>query len=603
MSSVPFFISLLLIVAASAHAQPPDPLGAARDLMVAGQWHEALEAYGEIIAKGETPAKAIAHNNSCVALNNLADYTAALEQCRAAIRLRRQLGDDARTARTLNNLAIALRYLGRFDEATLTYHEALAINQRLGDLEAQAINRQNLGAVEIEAGHYGAALATFAAVEALAADHSAEPWAERQAQLARFNRGVVLEKLGAYREALDLYRQLAADEAGLDAAHRVALRVNLGVIYRNLGDPVQAVSAFEAAAAEADTLGDTAALSNALLNLGLAWHLNLGQAEKAENAYRGALELARQSGDRSEEIQDLFYLGRLLRESGRLAEAQEFFQRCLEVSDAAGSAEGRWSALAGLGRSANDDGHPHDALRYLQQAIEQIETVRASLDGGALRSGYFGDKRPVYAAAIDILTELDDAEPGQGHLEQALELVQRTKARELLDSLGTPRRARDTGGVPQPLIAEDLRRLVTAGGPVLEYFLGESALYVWVIREQSIRLHRLGDGQAIFEEAATVHRTLASRQAPLDERLRRLARALLPDSTIEAHDSSLRIAPDGALHYLPFEILPSPVGDLPAPLVERFEITYLPSASALGRLDNEGPSSDWLFAGFGDPEP
>ncbi len=39
------------------------------------------------------------------------------------------------------------------EEAEFSYREALAINERLGEIEAQLINRQNLGLTATEAGH------------------------------------------------------------------------------------------------------------------------------------------------------------------------------------------------------------------------------------------------------------------------------------------------------------------------------------------------------------------------------------------------------------------------------------------------------------------
>jgi tetratricopeptide (TPR) repeat protein len=247
------------------------------------------------------------------------------------------------------------------------------------------VNLSNLGTLALEAGRYTAALELHAQAAALAGRHRNAPWAAEQERIARINEGVVLEKVGAYREALDLYKQVLAAGGEIDPGRRAALVVNTGTIYRNLGDPVRAAGSYREAIGLYRQAGDTAGLSNAHLNLALALHLNLERPAEAEAAYREALRLAEASGDRSEEIQDLFYLGRLLLGQGRLPEAEDLFRRCLVAAAASGSAEGRWSAREGLGRTARDRGDLTGALANLEAALDEIERVRAGLargDGG-----------------------------------------------------------------------------------------------------------------------------------------------------------------------------------------------------------------------------
>ena len=592
-----FFSGISLGATLLADAPAFGQLDEARAHHVAGKWNEALAAYGEVAARGVPADAAVAFNNSCVIHSRLADYPAALESCRKALELRRGLGDERRLGRTLNNLGLALHRLGRYDQAQAAYREALDINERLGDLEAQLINRQNLGLTATEAGRYGEALKLFDAAEELAAAHAGESWAQTQGRLVRFNRGVVLEKLGAYREALEIYRQLAGERQAFDDGHWASLQVNLGVMYRNLGDPVRAVAAFEEAAAAYERVGDAAALSNATLNLALAWHLNFGRMEDAEAAYRKALELARGSGDRNEEIQDLFYLGHLLLDVGRLEEAEVVFKECLEASEGVGSVEGRWSALYGLGRVAGERGARREALAQFERAIDEIEAVRAGLAGGELRSGYFGDKRPVYASAVRALAELEAGGPGAGHGARGLELVQRTKARELLDSLGD----RGRGDATAPLTAAELAA-VAGHGLVIEYFVGRERLYRWVIGDGEIRMDDLGPARPIRDGVLEVHRALSAGRPPAAELLDSLTGSLLDGlEAALAGGRKLWIAPDGVLHYLPFEILPLPPAGA-VPLIEEFELAYLPSASALDKLTSRREPADIALAGLGDPE-
>jgi CHAT domain-containing protein/Tfp pilus assembly protein PilF len=567
-------------------------LDEARALHVAGRYPEALAAYRAVAesADPDDPASAAAarHNACFLLLFNLPDYQAALAECEQAMRLRRLADDERGLARTLNIYGLALQRVGRYEEAEERFHQSLEINRRRDDFEAEVINLSNLGALATAQGRFTAAIRFHNAAVDLARRHADEPWAMERIVVDRINYGVVLEKVGAYREALTLFEEVLADAGALDPGRLAVLQVNRGVIYRNLGDPVQAVAAFEAAVTTFEALGDLAGQSNAWLNLGLAHHLNLERPEQAEAAFRRALDLARESGDRFEESRDLFHLGRLLLEQGRLDEAEAAFEQCLEVAAVSESTEGRWSAREGLGRVAEARGDLQAALEHLLQAIDSVEKVRADLDRER-RGGYFDDKRSVYAAAVRILAELERREPGAGPAEQALELVQRAKARELLDALG------DRGG--DPLAAADLRRMV-GGRVLLELFLGEERLYAWLIRGSGIRMVDLGDSAPVIAHVTAVHRALSAGEEPSPADLAALSAKLLEETGVTAAASAkLWIAPDGRLDHLSFELLDDG-GEM---LVDRRAVSYLPSASALGWLRGETREPTIGVVGFGDP--
>src|SRR4029079_1151126 len=221
---------------------------------------------------------------------------------------------------------------------------------------------------------YSAAARLYDEAAAIAKAAAGEPWAAEQLRAARIHQGVVLEKVGEYRQAVALYKQLLAERDAGDPRQRASLLVNAGVIYRNLDDAISALAAFDEAAAIYRSVGDVAGLSNAELNRALALHLNLGRPRAAEAAYREALALAERGGDRTEEVQDLFYLGRFLlaraqagdAAASRLAESEALFDRCFAMADGLGWAEGRWSALEGLGRIAMARGKLREAWARLE---------------------------------------------------------------------------------------------------------------------------------------------------------------------------------------------------------------------------------------------
>jgi tetratricopeptide (TPR) repeat protein len=585
-------LAAMLCAASVLRAQSLDDAVA---LHAAGRFAEALESYRSVAEdlKTKNPAAAgMALNNACVILMNTGELREARMECQEALRLRRTLGDNLPIAKTLNNLGLVEQYLAEYESAERHFGEALTLNQALDDVQSQAINLANLGVLATQAGWYPRAIDFQQRAMELALRQPDAPWSDEQIRLARINQAVVLEKLGAYREALDLYELVSDDKDEMHPSRQAGLSLNLGVVYRNLGDPVRALREFEAAEATYDLLGDTAALSNVFLNVGLVTHLNLERPQEAEAAYREALRLAELSGDRSEEIRDLCYLGRFLLEMGRPDEAEPIFQRALGASEESGSAEGRWTSLEGLARIAASRGALEDALGGLREAMQEIEETRSTLDRS--RGEFFGQKRPVYAAAIEVLHRLSLEEPGAGHEEEAFAVAQQAKARMLLDALGTGA----TGG--KPLEASEVMARIR-DGVLLEYFVGESELFLWVVNGESLNMRVLGPPQPILDAVTVTHRELSGGAEPPRSVLDELSRVLLPDlggqPAIVGH---LRIAPDRRLHYLPFELL-SPPGSNGRLLVEMVDVSYLPSASALEWLDRPPSKTNLMVVGVGSP--
>jgi len=403
---------------------------------------------------------------------------------------------------------------------------------------------------------------------------------------------VVLERLGAFREALTLYDEVLETSDEMPDAQRATLLLNRGVVYRNLGDPHRARDAFLEAESTYRRVGDVTALSNVQLNLGLVLHLNLEDPEGAESHYREALQLAETTGDRAEEIQDLYYLGRLLTDRRQLDEAEILFERCLSAAETSGSSEGRWAALAGLGRIEFVRGDLRSSLGHLEGAIVEIERVRGSLPGHELRSGYFGDKRAVYALTIELLASLDAREPGTGHASRALGFAHRAKARALLDELGP-------AAEPLALPTVDEIAARVADELLLEFFVTEAHLFSWTLHRGQIELRAIDAPASILARVGAVHETLAAGNPPDPGVLEELATTLLDPSVRESRGSKrLRIAPDGRLHYLPFELLPMTDGRR---LVETYTVSYLPSGAALAAPGRPKDPRRYTFVGFGDP--
>ena len=591
-----FSLLASLLLMTPLHGEEPELVGA-RALLAEGRLAEAAVAFREVAeSTTDLEVEAKGRNNACVLFKELGDAAAALPQCRRTLELRRSGSDDLRLARALNNLALTLQSLGDFEEAAIRLGEALGVNQQQGDVASETLVRSNLGWLWIEAGHYAEAIRQLDVALELCRAHAEEPWADEQAIVVRINYGVVLEKLGAYREALDLYETLLADPGNLGTTRRATLEVNRGVMYRNLGDPVEALASFERAVSLFETQGDRLGVANAWLNIGLAHHLNLGQLDAAEGAYDRALAECSALGDLGETMRVQLHRGRLDLDLERLGRAFEAFEHSLDLALRIGSSAGRWAALDGRGRVFEARSDLERARSDFESALTVVEEVRSDLERRDLRVGYHDDKRPTYAALVRILARLGEEGGAGAEAIAAWSWVQRAKARELLDAVGGH----------EPLAPEALAELLE-GGALLELFVGERNLFAWVATaEGGLRMFDLGPAAPQVEQARTLLGALA-RGEPAPDAVAALSATLLARTgVLEGEPDHLWVAADGIFRRLPFELL----GTDGVQILDRLTVSYLPNTSALaqvrrrseeGELDEVADAGPWLAA-LGSPE-
>ncbi len=151
----------------------------------------------------------------------------------------------------------------------------------------------------------------------------------------------------------------------------------------------------------------------------------------------------------------------------------------------------------------------------------------------------------------------------------------------------------------QELIVEDNETML------LEYFLGKNASYVWAITRNSARVDELPKADEITDEVRVVYELLAKKpdeetEKRLNDASGKLAKMILTPLANQSNIKRVIVVADGALNYIPFQLLPAPSGN---PLVANYEIVNAPSASILGQLreeKQERPANTKVLAAFGD---
>ena len=164
---------------------------------------------------------------------------------------------------------------------------------------------------------------------------------------------------------------------------------------------------------------------------------------------------------------------------------------------------------------------------------------------------------------------------------------------------------------PKPLGLKQIQQEVLKPDTTLiEYYLGETRSFVWVVSRGQSSSAVLPPAKEIEALAGAFRKSLTAQVSSLTVRQAesessrlsaRLYEMLLkPVERLLAGSQSLIIVPDGVLYYVPFEALQAAGSS--RYLLERFPISYAPSATSLAALE-QSPSAaqQKMLLAFGDP--
>ncbi len=439
---------------------------------------------------------------------------------------------------------------------------------------------------------------------------------------------------GAYEAALKHYRQALASvaPASLDAAH---CHEYIGRVYLAQGDYVGALPELQTALTTyTNTVNpNEAAQVRALIG---QIHEQQGQLKLARRYYEQALATFTKLADRLNQAASYYALGQLaareqnydaaaeyLRQSIALTEdvrrvatsseltaafsatvharyeqyidclmhqhaaqpAQDFAVRAFEISELA-----RARSLAQLLHATQTNLAPgvDDQLAKQERSLRQLLRVKADDKIALLGRAY---KREELLALEAELARLEN---------EYRQVIDTIRARcPAYEQLARPT-AWDLRRIQEQVVADDETLL-------LEYSLGAARSYVWAVTRDRFTSYELPAEASIKAAEEKVYQALktppdARTAADLDAAAQALAQMILSPVAAELNKRRIIVVADGALNYIPFQVLPAPSG-ANEPLVVNYEIINAPSASILGDLQQEAarrqPAN--VLAAFGDP--
>lgn len=526
-------------------------------------------------------------------LRQLGELQTSVELTERGLALAREVGNREHEGSALNNLGVEYKELGDYEKGILYLTQALDIQRETDDKRGEAIVLNNLGGCYLLGGDLTKA-----------------------------------EEL--YLQSIAL-RRLVKDRRG-----EANTLNNLGQVYDRHENHAGAVEFLEQALKLRRELGDKTGEAITLRNLAKSYGA-LGEKEKAVEYYAAANALAKQLGDRRVEADSAYGLALAERGSGNLDKAIETVEGGLALTEQTRNElvnpELRVTYLASVLRyyefytellaeryARSKDG------RDLALALEASERARARVLVELLREARVNIRQGVDPKLIEQAQDLQERLSLQ-YRRRAAALAQNAKPETLaritgeINSLTTeletarvklrrdnPRYADLTQGAT--LSAGEIQSLLDDRTALLEYKLGESRSFLWVVTSDSVRMFSLPPRAEVEKLAREFYDAVASRDktkgAKAGELSDRLGRMLLAPVADAVGSRRLAVVADGVLQFVPFAALQvrSPKSGAQSHLGETNEIVVLPSASVLAELRRDSGRAETpakTVAVFADP--
>ena len=532
----------------------------------------------------------------------------------AALPIAREVQDPETEADILNNSGLLLSSIGRRDEAITMLSAAVPLAQEVGSLDVEAALHHNVGQAYWHLGDSARSLEAYERSMVVKRKMgSPRRLANTLSSMAgvHFALGDSTKALATVNEALELW-EVSGSRPG--TARSLAV---LGRIQHASGDAASATEAFAEAVPLLRQVRDHAGASSVLAS----WaeiDVEKGELDSALEKLEEALRLSREASDRRGEARVLAIRARALRGAGELDEAIASIAEAVVLVEAErgtiARSDLRSSYLAVVRRyydlyielllqAGDEESASSAAFRVSERARSRALLEGLAESAARIRKGIdpaLAERERTVQAEINAREAYRARLAGNGKAAEA-EAAKR-EINDLIESWrmiqAEIRRASPAYAalkMPEPATAESVRSaLLDPDTALVEYYLGEENGYAWVITSESISVHRLPPRAEIERIAREWHDLLsrertglsASQRARLERELassgERLSAAVLAPFMAKLGGKRLLVVADGALHYVPFAALPLPGSG--EPLLTRYEIAHLPSASVIQTL-------------------
>ena len=591
-------------------------------------------------------------NSIGVLFMNSGEYSNSIPYFDRAETVRSEIGDLSNLRRTQSLKASAYLSLGeeqnnagKYSESLMNLEKALEIYQNINSKSGVSEVWNQMGFVYSNLGDYTTAIEKISdAIAIIVEENNTSGLAGAYNHL-----GIVLQMSGRLEKALEYFNNsLGIYEELNDQVNIIALLSNIGTLYFDRKDYLRSEEYLYKALLISREIKDKRLEANCLLNLANAQIL-LGKLNESESNYETGLKIAKYLN--SPDLMWRFYVGMAesIQKSGEYDKAVELNDSALNLIDGIRGTlqderlktsyiarerfafEGVISMLGMLYERDGSRGYDLLAYKYAELSksrafLDMLSESLANLNKGA-DNELLKSQDSIFSSLAVAKQQLED-ESSKDLPDEQIIVDLKSKIKESEEELSRfKQQIRNANPkyadlkYPQPVSLEEVRSLSADKNIVfLEYSVGDSSSFLWVITPTDRHFFRLPDRKSLQEQVESIRFGLLEPAKTTDKFIISAGYSLYtqlikPAEPYLSKKSKLVIIPDGILNYLPFEVLITEnkeesteviYSDLPF-LVKKYPVCYVQSASVLKTLLSEhgsktetNPLNTNLIA-FGDP--
>ena len=597
------------------------------EYLFSGDYQKSIESFREAIHLSEEIASK-AHKVRCLRklslnyweLNNIKEFKYLNEE---ALKIAKEIKHGKEQGRCLINIGLFYWRLNIYSKALTYYERALKIAQEEKSKADEGVCFTDIGLIYLDLGNYEKALNYLE--KALLIDKQIKRTNYISKDLN--NLGVIYRRKGVisgekekFYIAINYFNECLKLVRGTrDVITEIKVLNNIGFVYINLKNYLDALQYLKSGLKKAKGIQNVELIASILTNMANVY-FNLKDYEKSSSLYQRAIEIANEIGDNQILWEAYFGLGQCCEKRNDFRLALIYYKKSIDTIDLIRSQ---------ISLDINKTGFVRDKLKVYESVIDLLYRLKKDDASKIYTKELFQTVERAKARAfmeglgeskIDIEQRLspelkkrkNEVSDKISHFMQELSKhdLPFKKREELLDalqkgedeylSLISKMRVEDSGTAEllNPLVCkvEQLQQLLDRKTALIEYFLGENQSIMIFITKNEIEVHPLPSRSEVEKSLRAYIKILSDPYKTKFRGIRgakRIYKELLPD--IPDNVENLIIVPDGVIYYLPFETLVFSHRDQKIEnkyLVEKYKISYIPSASALLFLSESQPKSE-----------
>lgn len=571
----------------------------------------AIAAHTRLIeihrASGNTAGELGSLQDLAVEYNDAGRFDRSLDTATRAHHLAVEIGSRSAEARTLRDIALAASLVGDYARARASATAALEVATATGDTTILALSTYDLGRLDALAGDFDAARSRFEHALRLGAPNRAVP------ELTLLQLGLLHLQRGEYDEAeRRLNEHLAMRRTSIQREQEALARLGLGDVHMARGQRDKAAELYVAAR---DLLARGQSATNCVAEERVGrLDLDGGRLEDASGRFARMIDIGKRTGHLPCIAQARGAMADLAVRHGDLDTAATYAREVVELNErfreAVPNLESRalgFGAIAPAFERAVDISMQQAARGDRAAAARAFELNERSLARALLDqiSEANIDERAVISTELATerqrvreqwrarLAELQIATRQPAGKERADALLSEITSLEVrvrdLETKADASDARRPGLLRPPhLDLPRIQALLDEDTQLLEYALGARQSYVWVVSATELRAFTLAPRADIIAAAQAVHEDLGSASTAslpvARERRQALARLVLEPAASALTARRIVVVATGPLALIPFATLPIPERSPAAPMLSRYEIVHVPSATTLSAM-------------------